>query len=253
MMKKFFLGVALSWLLLLVSCHSSYKLAKVEGSVITVDSVWDAHPDAEVVALLAPYKATVDSMMYDVIGTSERTMDRGRPESLLSNLVADVLRESATQVLGKPVDMGLVNVGGLRTLLSEGEITRGNLYEILPFENSLCVVTVKGSTLKELFVAIASKRGEGVSGVRLIITKDGQLLEGSLDGKKVEDNQLYTIATIDYLAGGNDGMAPLRQSVKRECPEGAILRDIFMRYVERQTRAGNKITSQLDGRVSIAE
>lgn len=73
------------------------------------------------------------------------TMEKGGPESLLSNLVADVLKGAATQVLGKPADMGLMNMGGLRNILSEGEITCGNIYEILPFENSLCVVTLKGS------------------------------------------------------------------------------------------------------------
>ena len=53
-------------------------------------------------ALLAPYKAKVDSIMYRVVGTAEMSMDKGAPESLLSNLLADVLRNAAAQVLGKP-------------------------------------------------------------------------------------------------------------------------------------------------------
>ena len=65
-----------------------------------IDSVYDVNPDAEAVALLAPYKAKIDSMMYRVVGTAEMSMDRGIPESLLSNLVADVLRGAAVQVLG---------------------------------------------------------------------------------------------------------------------------------------------------------
>ena len=153
---KLFSGVALTGLLMLASCQSPYKLARIDGSMITIDSIWDVHPDTDAVALLAPYKASVDSVMYRVVGTSEMTMDKGAPESLLSNLVADVLREAAVQVLGKPADMGLMNMGGLRNILSEGEITCGNIYEILPFENSLCVVTVKGSVLKELFASIAA-------------------------------------------------------------------------------------------------
>lgn len=76
-----------------------------------IDAAYDASLDAEAVALLAPYKAKVDSVMYRVVGTAEMSMDRGAPESLLSNLVADVLRQAAVQVLGKPADMGLVNMG----------------------------------------------------------------------------------------------------------------------------------------------
>ena len=230
---KLFSGVALTGLLMLASCQSPYKLARIDGSMITIDSIWDVHPDTDAVALLAP------------------TMDKGAPESLLSNLVADVLREAAVQVLGKPADMGLMNMGGLRNILSEGEITCGNIYEILPFENSLCVVTVKGSVLKELFASIAACRGEGVSGVRLDITKDGELLNGTIGGKPVDDNKLYTIATIDYLADGNDGMNPLVKAENRECPPGATLRGLFMDYVEQQTKAGKKITSRMEGRITV--
>ena len=53
-----------------------------------MDSTWDAHPDEKAAALLKPYKEKIDKMMYEVIGVSEMTMDKGRPESLLSNLVA---------------------------------------------------------------------------------------------------------------------------------------------------------------------
>lgn len=248
---KLFSGVALTGLLMLASCQSPYKLTGISGSMITIDSIWDAHPDTDAVALLAPYKASVDSMMYRVVGTSEMTMDKGTPESLLSNLVADVLRAAAAQVSGKPADMGLVNMGGLRNILSEGKITCGNIYEILPFENSLCVLTMKGDVLKELFAAIAARRGEGVSGVHLDITQDGKLLGGTVGGKPVDDNRLYSIATIDYLADGNDGMMPLVKAESRECPSGATLRGLFMEYVEQQTKAGKKITSRMEGRITV--
>ena len=236
---------------MLASCQSPYKLTGINGSMITIDSIWDAHPDTDAVALLTPYKASVDSMMYRVVGTSEMTMDKGTPESLLSNLVADVLRAAAVRVSGKPADMGLVNMGGLRNILSEGEITCGNIYEILPFENSLCVLTMKGDVLKELFAAIAARRGEGVSGAHLDITQDGKLLGATVGGKPVDDNRLYSVATIDYLADGNDGMMPLVKAESRECPSGATLRGLFMEYVEQQTKAGKKITSRMEGRITV--
>lgn len=248
---KLLSSAALTVMFLLTSCHSAYEVTKVEGGRIPIDSTWDAKPDAEAVALLAPYKAKMDSIMYSVVGTAEMSMDRFRPESPLSNLVADVLRESAIEVSGKPADMGLVNVGGIRSLLTEGPVTTENIYEILPFENSLCVLTVKGSVLKMLFENIAAKKGEGVSGIQLKITADGKLLEGTIGGKPIADDQIYTVATIDYLADGNDGMTAFLQAEKRECPEGATLRGLFMKYVEQQTATGKKITSRIEGRVTI--
>lgn len=244
-------GALLSAALLLTSCHTSYEVVKAEGDRIPMDSTWDAAPDAEAVALLAPYKAKIDSVMYSVVGTAEMSMDRYRPESLLSNLVADVLREAAVGVQGKPADMGLVNVGGIRNVLTEGPITTENIYEILPFENSLCILTMKGSAMKHLFENIAVRGGEGVSGIQLEISKDGKLLQATIGGKPVADEQVYTVATIDYLADGNDGMTAFLQADKRECPEGATLRGLFMDYVKQQTAAGKKITSRMEGRVII--
>lgn len=237
--------------LLLTSCHSSYEVTNVTGGRVAIDSTWDAEPDAEAVALLAPYKAKIDSMMYSVVGTAEISMDRARPESLLSNLIADVLREAATEVQGKPADMGLINIGGIRTSLTEGTITTENIYEILPFENSLCVLTMKGAAMKHLFENIAARFGEGVSGIELKVSKDGKLLEATIGGKPVVDDKIYTVATIDYLADGNDGMTAFMQADNRVCPEGATLRGLFMKYVERQTAAGKKITSRMEGRVTV--
>ena len=248
---KFVFGLVSAAMFLFASCRSVCEVTKVEGRMQLIDSTHDVSPDAEAVALLAPYKAKIDSMMCRVMGTAEMSMDKGTPESLLSNLVADVLRGAATQVLGKPADMGLVNMGGLRNVLTEGPITCGNIYEILPFENSLCVVTLKGTDLNRLFENIAACGGEGVSGVRLRITGDGKLLRATVAGKPVVDDKLYTVATIDYLADGNDGMTALMQAEKRECPPGATLRSLFMEYVERQTAAGKKVAARMEGRITV--
>lgn len=256
-MKRFYLQhlleLVLTAVFLLTSCHSAYEITKVEGGRVPIDSTWDVKPDAEAVALLVPYKAKIDSVMYSVVGTAEFSMDRSRPESLLSNLVADVLRESAAKVLSKPADMGLVNIGGIRNSLTKGLVRTENIYEILPFENSLCVLTVKGSVLKQLFENIAAKGGEGVSGVQLKISKNGKLLQGTIGGKLVADEGVYTIATIDYLADGNDGMIALPQADKRECPKDATVRSLFMKYVEAQTAAGKKVTSRMEGRITIED
>lgn len=170
---KFVSGLALAVMFSFTSCHSAYEVTKVEGRMHPMDSTYDVNSDAEAVALLAPYKAKIDSMMYRVVGTAEMSMDRGAPESPLSNLVADVLRGAAVQVLGKSADMGLVNMGGLRNMLTEGPITCGNIYEILPFENSLCVLTLKGAHLNRLFenIAPAGAKESAACSCRLLKTE----------------------------------------------------------------------------------
>lgn len=112
-------------------------------------------------------------------------------------------------------------------------------------------MTMKGTDMKRLFKAIASLHGEGVSGIRMEISKEGELLNVTIGGQPVKDDQSYTVATIDYLADGNGRMDALLQAEKRVCPENATLRGLFLEYVRKQTAEGKLITSRLDGRISI--
>ena len=250
-MKHSHILIAAALALALSACRPACHVVRAEGSRVAMDAAFDARPDAEAIALLAPYKHRVDSMMGHVIGTSAIDMDAHRPESLLSNLVADILREAASSTLGRPADMGLVNMGGLRTTLSRGCITMGDAYEILPFENSLCILTLRGSSLRKLFGNIAYRLGEGVSGVRLEVSDDRKLLDATIGGLPIDDDRLYTVATIDYLAEGNDGMSALTEATSRICPPGATLRSLFITYVEQQAQAGRSVTAQMEGRVVV--
>ena len=78
-----------------------------------------------------------------------------------------------------------------------------------------------------------------------------ELLNATIGGKPVVDDQLYTVATIDYLADGNGRMDAFLQAEKRECPEDATLRGLFLDYVRKQTAEGKIITSKLDGRITV--
>ena len=63
--------------------------------------------------------------------------------------------------------------------------------------------------------------GEGLSGARLVITKDGKLKDAKINGQEIEPDKLYTVATLDYLAEGNDGMTAFLEATERVCPEKA--------------------------------
>lgn len=247
------IGIVMGCFLVLASCRTGDGVVSINAYRVPMDSVWDAVPNAEAVALLAPYKASMDSVMNEVKGEAAVSMDRFRPESPLSNLVADVLRQAAKDVVGRPADMGLVNIGGIRNVLTQGPVTTENIYEILPFENSLCILTLKGTDLRTLLENIAARGGEGVSGITMTIDSTGQVLQAAIDGKPVEDEHLYTVSTIDYLAEGNDGMTALTRAQSRTCPEGATLRSLFMQYVEHEQKAGRKLNAKIEGRIVIKE
>ncbi len=243
-------------LLGLAGCRASYQPSGgisvvVTGGRIPVDSVYDRYPDREAVHLVALYQAEVKQAMGQVIGVSAMDMERDCPESLLSNLVADVLLEYARAWSGLPVEFAVMNIGGIRSDLPKGAITIGKVYEILPFENSMCIVTLRGEEVKALFTEIARVRGEAVSNVQVEISAARELLSLQIDGKPVDENRLYTVATVDYLAEGNDGMTAFQRSERCDCPPGETIRSIFMEYVKQQTARGELIRSELDGRCVV--
>lgn len=216
---------------------------------IEVTNRLDEHPDPAALAIMERYKPAVDSMMAPVLGESLVGMSAGRPESLLSNWAADVLVEASTFENGLPADMGLVNVGGLRNNMPKGTVRRGDIILISPFENRLAIVYLRGDKLLELMRNIAAVHGEGVSReVRLVITPDGQLVEAQVGGQPINPDRIYRVATLDYLAEGNDKMYALREA-ERVNVSDLFTRDCMFQSIQ---RAG-KITSKIEGRITVKD
>lgn len=229
----------------------TYRLTGVERSRILVDSTYDANPDKAVAAFIAPYKQKVDSVMSPVVGRAACYMYAERPESNLSNLLADILLDAGKDYGEEPV-MAVYNMGGIRAAFAKGDITYGDVLDVAPFENKICFVTLTGDKLKELFGQMASVGGEGVShGVELVITADGKLLSARLNGKEIDESAEYRIATLDYLAQGNDKMVAFKSSKDVVSPESTDnnVRFIIMKYLKKMIAQGVEVCPEVEGRI----
>ena len=224
-----------------------YKVKSTKWNRIEVTSALDAKPDSQALAIIAPYKASVDSVMSPVLGMSRVAMSARRPESLLSNWAADMMVEGSTATGMPAADMGLVNIGGLRNNMPEGVVTCGDIILISPFENQLVVLEMKGRHLMELMRNIAAVGGEGVSSsVRMVISKDKKLISATINGLKISRRRTYTVATLDYLAEGNDKMYALKKAKKRH-EIGLKTREVLMESVIKH----RIIDSKIEGRIVI--
>lgn len=226
-----------------------YKVRSTKWKQLEVTSDLDKNPDSLALAIIAPYKTSVDSVMSPVLGMSRVAMVPKRPESLLSNWAADVLVEGSTAT-GLPVaDMGLVNIGGLRNNMPEGMVTCGDIILISPFENTLVVLEMKGKHMLELMRNIAAVGGEGVSSsVRMVISKDRKLISATINGEEISRKRTYTVATLDYLAEGNDKMFALKKARKRH-DIGLKTREVLMESVIKH----RIIDSKIEGRIVISD
>lgn len=241
-MRKILL--AFSVLFLFFSCKntqvgSTVELIKVQP--LTSESV----KTAEMVNFLAPFQDRLSQQMDKRLAFSAQTMSVGRPESLLSNLVCDVLLHEANSFL--KTDFAVYNVGGLRKSLPQGNVTLRTIYEILPFDNQLVILKLSGGDVEDLCQSIAKVGGEGVAGITFCI-EDRTAKDIRIQGRSLDKNRMYNIATNDYLSFGNDKMEPLSRHI-HITHLNLQVRSVFINYITDLEQRGEKITSKLDGRI----
>lgn len=240
--------------LLLVSCApKQFQLTGIERTRVIVDSRYDQNPDEATVKFLEPYKHVNDSIMGPIVGTVARNMHATRPESDLSNLLADILVWSGKDYGEDPV-LGIYNMGGIRADLTKGKVTYGDVLDVAPFENKICFITLTGEQVLTLYAQIAHRGGEGVShGVEIVATEDGKLLSGKLHGKEIDPKADYRIATINYLIEGNDGMPVLKEGRDIIAPDAKSnnTRFLIMNYFKDHEARGVEVDSKVEGRIKI--
>lgn len=221
------------------------------GTYIPVDKA--RHPDPKLTDFVNIYKNQLDAEMSRVIGHSAKYMNTGRPESLLTNLTSDFMMQlDRSYTDGETIDAAFMNVFGIRAPIAKGEITVGNIFDTYPFENTLTIVKIKGKYLQEIFRSYARMGGAGLSKNIKLTIKDKQLVESSINGKAVENERIYTIVTLDYLAEGNDGMEALTNAVSVK-QTGIALREYMIDNIMELEEKGLKVTSSLDGRITIVK
>lgn len=236
----------------MTSCEYSYSVKSIEGGRVAMTEDFDQSAgDNEVAAILNKYKVGLDKVMSPVIGHAARDMFNFRPESPMSNFMSDLLLRSCEKYTGKKADVGIMNMGGIRSSLSRGPITCGAVFEISPFENSLCILEMKGITMYQLFTQIASVHGEGISGAKLEISEEGKLLSAKIGGKEIDPNKTYVVSTLDYVAEGNDHMTAFLQAESKIFPQNSALRDLLMDYIKDCEKRGIKIDAKVEGRIIV--
>lgn len=225
----------------------------LEGGNIKVVSISCDTGAVEVRELLKKGREKVDSIKRPVIGEAAIALERYQPESPLMNFAADALLAMSKRYSNEKVDIAITNKGGLRSNISQGTVTFGDIYNVFPFENTLAFVTLNGEQLLQLCREVASVGGEAISGLRLEITPQGELLSANVNGEPVSAEKEYRIATSDYLSQGNDKMTALALGARREVLDNVTIRDIMVEYVKELAARGEKLYAECDGRITIKE
>ena len=234
----------------LVGCQQKrYAITDIRTSRIEIDASWEEKTNPQMQELADSYKSALGSQMDVEIGTAVRTMKKGRPQSLLGNFTADALKQKAEELWGD-IDFAIVNTGGLRSTLNKGSVSVGNLYEIYSFDNALVLLELPASETNKFFKHIASVGGQAISNNIEMVVDGRKLSSLKIGGRELDPNKTYRVATIDYLAEGNDGMTAFKKASKR-IDSGITLRDIMIEHVKKLTAENKEIDAKLDNRITL--
>ncbi|GGD16603.1 5'-nucleotidase C-terminal domain-containing protein [Flavobacterium orientale] len=199
--------------IVLISCSSSsYKVSKIEGSKIEINdkiTTISSYDD-----YIKPYRDHINKDLDSVLAYSSETLDKskGQWQTNIGNFMADICFEKAALLFEKrhqkKLNVCLLNHGGIRSIIPKGKITTRTAFEVMPFENSIVVIALKGEQIEEMAsYFISEKKPHPISGVKIYIDSDNLIQRILIQNKPLDKSAIYYVATSDYLSNGGDNMA----------------------------------------------
>jgi 2',3'-cyclic-nucleotide 2'-phosphodiesterase (5'-nucleotidase family) len=198
-------------------------------------------------AIVDERKAVGKKYTERIVGTTARALDNPRAECGLGNMIADGLLEYGRSQNWKS-DVAFYNMAGVRAPLPAGEITYGQLYQVLPFTNVVMSLDMTGKQLRAVFEAASGSAGRlhvgGASFAYHFENPAGQrLLSATVGGQPLADTRLYRVVTIDYLFGGGDGHTEFKDAAN------PIYGDIEVDAVAAYMTAHSPLDPKVEGRI----
>jgi 2',3'-cyclic-nucleotide 2'-phosphodiesterase (5'-nucleotidase family) len=206
----------------LLACSSHLNIS---GSKVPLNL--DSNEKQEISTFISPFKDSMDRAMNLILAESSISMEVGRPSSLLGNWASDALfvNQTRTVKLSEPI-FCLLNTGGLRSSIGKGPVTLGDIFRIMPFENSVVWLRLPISSLDKIEYYLQQSGGEPIS--------NASMFQGRFSVNNVtEETKFVWVITTDYLANGGDRMDFFQDAVERN-DKKTLLRDIFIEEAKTQ-------------------
>lgn len=234
---------------LVTGCQPAWQLTNKNATQYRVNP--DSPKDTAFTNFLRPYYDKMASTMNQVIAISDVELIKKQPSCNMGNFFADVVKQTAAREYNMPVDIAIFNHGGMRlTSMAAGNVTMGKIYELSPFDNYIVILKLNGKVLQDFLNLSAYKGGWPISGGTYII-KDKKATQVMIGGQAIDENRIYNVATIDYIANGGDDANMLRPIP--QINKSVIMRDAIITYLQKLTADGKHIVDIPENRVQYAE
>ena len=217
-------------ILSIISCKTPLNIVNIQTDK-NISLSKDLPEDQVFKSIIEPYRMELEGKMNTKISHTSVDLTKQGDNSNLGNLLADFTFEGADawakkNGISSGVDGAVINIGGIRTTIGVGDILTKQIYEVMPFENEVIIVKMKGNDLQGLFdYYLKTLKNNPVSHI-VIETDRDKIINQLIDGMPVDPTKTYYIATSDYLALGGDNMDYFKKG--ELIPTGIKLRDLFL-------------------------
>ncbi|OAL44691.1 Metallo-dependent phosphatase [Pyrenochaeta sp. DS3sAY3a] len=236
------------------------KILAYHGAPIHITNTTKQDPDLQ--AQIKAWRGPFEAFAAEVLGNSQVELDQTscqKGECLLGDFMADAMlayRKNNSQ----DVDFAIINAGGIRATIDEGDITRGEVLTSFPFGNAIVQIELKGKELWEVLegivtgVNLANKKAvtsffQVSTGIKVEYNPDNanntRLISVTIGGEALNNETTYQIVTLDFIAGGGDNFfTPTTDFVSLDTQD-----EVLVQYIKAQS----PVNIKLDGRISTTD
>ena len=231
----------------IIACHAPRPVSSVSFKDYVVGK--GVKPDEGYEKMLSPYSDSVGKTMNQVLANSDADLLKEVPNSSLGNFLADAYLFMARDKFDKQADVAFMNHGGVRiNKIAAGPIQRRTIFEVMPFDNLLVIVEVKGSVLQAYLDKFASEGGGGgVAGLTMKI-KDKRAFDVLIAGAPINPEKVYHMVNSDYTVDGGGGFQEFKKLKQQRTQY--FLRDAILEYCAAQSALGKTIKSKPQVRIT---
>ena len=245
---RFFYLFILSFCFITFSCKTD---SNQENLGFNIEINQQVLSDSSIVKYYQPFKKSLEESLMNIpISYSAETYKKndGELNSTLSNMFADATYEMSNPVFneisGKNIDIVLLNNGGIRSIISKGMISEKTAFELMPFENSIVVLELKGLSINKMVDYLRKvKLQHPIRGIQITLNNDYSVNEVNINGNNIDKEKSYFVATTDYLLQGGDKMYFLGETIKTtdiNYKMRDILIDYFKKYDTLKLKSDNR-------------
>ncbi len=213
------------------------KITDWSGQLLKVSAEFEHLAPQNLKSMVAAYEQKLNDIMNKIVGEAAADMvfpKEQRKKELLPMGAFTAMSMQNTSA----ADVCIVNSGAIRTDLKAGPITRGAIFEALPYDNTVVTFTMSGLALQKMLDFVAANFGDPdgyqISGVTGILNKNTGRAENVLvAGKPIVSDGSYRVSTTSFMANGNIAGDKLFADIQKTEDSGIFMRDAALAWLEK--------------------